>query len=315
MDKVCQTAQALSSTISYPLKHMVYLPPSRPSDWGAKVTVCIGATFLDKWLVTASDQKLSMPGMFSGDLLMAKIDPIHPNWCAMVSGDDITLAIPIWDRARKKLGFETGRETEPPGKTLEELRDAVTAAYQEERERQIADRFLKPHNLTHDEFVKSRKLLGDYVFSNVWGEVDRFDLERITFLVAGFDKFKRGHVFTIENPGVYKNYDPTGFWAIGSGQYLALASLFLSDMRTTPPSFETLIYEVCAAKFLAEAEGNVGKGTSLIVYEVGKPPEYYDEEGVKQIRQLWESSAKPKRHHLTEETIRNLKKYSVKSRH
>jgi hypothetical protein len=253
--------------------------------------------------------------MFSGDLLMEKIDPIHKSWCAMVSGDDITLAIPIWDCARKKLGFETGHETDPPEKTLEEIRDAVTGAYQEERGIQVADRFLKPHDLNHADFINSRELLGDYVFSDVWGKIDRFDMDRITLLVAGFDKFKRSHIFTVENPGVYRNYDPIGFWAIGGGSYLALTSLFLSEMRKTPASFEVLVYEVCAAKFTAEAEGNVGKGTSLIGYEPGQPPQYYDDESIEQIRQLWESSGKPKRHHLTEEVIGKLQSHPVASRH
>lgn len=317
MDKVCPTAQALSSTISYPLKHerMVYSPPliSRPSDWGCKVTVCIAAKMREEWIVTVSDQKVSMMGMFSGDVPMEKIDPIHKSSCAMVSGDDITLALPIWDRARKKLGFETGHQTQPPEKTLEEVRDAMISAYQEEREVQISDRFLKPHNLTHAEFLKSRKLLGDYVFSDVWSRIERFDMDRITFLVAGFDQFKKSHLFTVENPGAYKNYDAIQFWAIGSGSYLALASLFLSD-RSGPPSFEELIYDVCAAKFTAENEGAVGRHTSLIVFQNGHSPEYYDEAGIEYIRQLWESSGKPKRHCLTVNSIRGLQKFPMASR-
>lgn len=316
MRKVCPTAQALSSTIPYPLKHVVYSPPlrSRPSDWGCKMTICIAATIRNKWIVTASDQKVSMLGMVSGDALMDKIDPIHKSWCAMVSGDDITLASPIWDRARKKLGFETGHKTDPPEKTLEEIREAMICAYQEERESQVADRFLKPHNLSHADFLKGRKLLGDYVFSDIWNKIDHFDMDRLTFLVAGFDQFKQAHIFTVENPGAYRSYDPIGFWAIGSGAFLAQASFFLSDVRNTSPSFEVLCYEVCAAKFTAEGEGNVGKGTGVIVYEVGKPPEVYDDDGISAIRRLWESGGKPQRHHLTEDTIRKLPRHPVASR-
>ncbi|MGH9773780.1 MAG: hypothetical protein ACRD50_02405 [Candidatus Acidiferrales bacterium] len=274
------------------------------------MTVCIAATVLDEWIIAISDRKVAVDGM-SADCTITKVDPIHQSWCAMVSADDITSAVPIWDRVRQKLGFHYQRKEYPPEKTLEEVKDAFVEAYHEERDEAVANAILRPHAITHEMlFTSGRKLLGSPIFSDMWGRVERFDLG-CSFIVAGFDKFKRSHVFTISHPGVYKNFDSIGFWAIGSGSYQALTSMFLIDEKHRP-TYEGLLYEVCAAKFTAETDPHVGKFTTLLVYQSGKDcPEFYGDKEIESIKKQWEENGRPKRPPSVEEAIKLLKRFPI----
>src|ERR1022692_4908149 len=82
------------------------------------------------------------------------------------------------------------------------------------------------------------------------------------FLLAGFDHDGDGHILTVENPGIVKNHDPVGFWAIGSGALSALGILFFHSMRGELPLPEVL-YHICEAKFMAESAIGVGKQTNV----------------------------------------------------
>jgi 20S proteasome alpha/beta subunit len=268
------------------------------------MTVCIAGLF-SKHIVTIYDSKISLPN-FSGDYLMQKADPIHPNWVAMVAGEDITAAVPIWNRVRKKLGFEVSTGApKPEEKSLEEVVRAFIASFQEYRKQEIEDRFLTQHNLTVERFTnEGKKLLGISLFTNVWNQTTSFEV-KCNFLVAGFDKQKGAHLFTIEDPGIYANYDSPGFWAIGSGQEQALSSIFSAEVSANP-TFETLMYDLCAAKFMAESTDGVGKATNVLVHEFGQHPKFYDDTAMEKLREIWEKEGKPRRPAKAEELVKSL---------
>jgi hypothetical protein len=269
------------------------------------MTVCIGGLLLSKHIVTIYDRKISLPN-FSADLLMEKADPIHPNWVAMVAGADVTAAVPIWDRVRKKLGFEVAPSGQKPEeKTLDEVVRAFVASFQEFRKQEIEDRFLTQHNLTVERFInEGKKLLGVSLFTNVWNQTTSFEV-KCNFLVAGFDKHKGAHLFTIDDPGIYANYDSPGFWAIGTGQEQALSSLFATETGTDP-TFEALMYDLCAAKFMAESADGVGKATNVLVHEFGQHPKFYDDAAIAKLREIWEKEGKPRRPAKAEELVKSL---------
>lgn len=269
------------------------------------MTVCIAGLVLQEKIVTVLDRKLSMPS-FSADYLMEKMDPIHPNWIAMLSGEDITQAVPIWDRVRRNLGYVSVRGPYPEEKTLEQVVRAFVTAFQEHRKQEIEDRFLTQHNLTVERFInEGKKLLGASLFTHVWNQIASFEV-KCGFLVTGFDKEKGAHLFTIDDPGIYANYDSPGFWAIGSGQQQALASIFAAEV-TSNPTFESLLYDLCAAKFMAESADGVGKSTTVRVHEFGKSPSFFDDVAIGKIREIWEKEGRPRRPANAVETIKGLR--------
>jgi hypothetical protein len=252
-----------------------------------------------------------MPG-FSADYLMEKSDPVHPEWFAMISGEDITPAVPIWTKVREKLGFEIeqSRGKKIENKTLHEVSRAFVAAFQEYRKEEITDRYLMPHELTPQRFLdEGRRLLGLSLFTDVWNQTTNHEV-KCSFLVAGFDRSGDGHIFTVEDPGTCTNYDSLGFWAIGSGQSQALSSIFFSEV-TRDPSFEALLYDLCAAKFMAESAEGVGKSTEVLIHEFGKEKKFYDAAAIAQIREMWEAEGKPRRPQNATILVKGLPLYPV----
>jgi len=94
------------------------------------MTICIGAAILENTVVTISDRQASL-GDFASDEVMEKVDFIHRHWTAMVSGDDISLASPIWRRMRTHLGYIENRNEQVGEKTLDEVVNACLSAYAE----------------------------------------------------------------------------------------------------------------------------------------------------------------------------------------
>lgn len=272
------------------------------------MTVCIAATVLRKWIVTISDRKVSVPGFFTADPAMEKIDPVHPSWTAMVSAEDITDAMPIWDRVRKKLGLEGGKPNPPPPeKTLAEVETAFIQAFQEERKLRITNQFFATYELTPERFLSDgKRLLGLSLFTDLWNQIAQFRIG-CDFLVAGFDSAQGAHVFTVEDPGICKSYDSLGFWAIGSGQQQALSSIFFSfkDVDSNP-TFESIMYDLCAAKFMAETTGGVGESTNVLVHCFKELPKFYDDAAMSVLRQAWEKEGRPRRPRGIVETIKTL---------
>ena len=214
----------------------------------------------------------------------------------MVSAEDITDAVPIWDRVRKKLAFENGMKgPRPPEKTLTELVSSFVGAFQEERKERITNQILSAHALTPEKLLnEGKKLLGLSLFTELFHRVSQFRIG-CEFLVAGFDSKKGAHIFTAEDPGICKNYTSLGFWAIGSGQQQALSSIFFSFKDvSTEPDFESILYDLCAAKFMSEAAEGVGESTNILVHRFGERPQYMGDNGVKELRDVWQKAGRPR---------------------
>jgi hypothetical protein len=288
-----------------------FLKPSktaRPADWGHDVTICIAGAVLDKFIVNISDRKIGL-GDFASDQAAEKMDFIHRHWTAMIAGDDITSAVPIWRRMREKLGYVDGHVEAPSEKTAPEMINACVAAYREQRKEEIAAQFYLPHGLTEERFLSDgKRLLGLSLFTDLWNNIHQFKLQ-CTFLISGFDKDKQAHVFVIDDPGNCADYGTLGFWAIGSGSNEALSSIFftLSNLEDFPQTLDGMIYDLCAAKFMAESNPHVGKPTNVVLRQFGQQPEFYPDKSIEAIRRLWKQG-RPRRPKRTEETMKSLGK-------
>lgn len=275
------------------------------------MTICIGAAILENTVVTISDRQVGL-GDFASDEVMEKVDFVHRHWTAMVSGDDVSLAGPIWRRMRTHLGYFENRAEQVGEKTLDEVVTACLSAYADYRKEMITAQFYTPHGLTEERFVShGKKLLGSSLFSETWQKVDQFEMG-LSFLVSGFDKDRRAHIFVVDEPGVLRDFGPTSFWAIGSGQNEALSSIFftLAHLDDFPQTLNGMIYDLCAAKFMAEANPHVGRSTSVMLRRFGQPPRYYSDQSIAEMRHLWEQG-RPRRPQNADRIVENLQKLPI----
>lgn len=82
----------------------------------------------------------------------------------------------------------------------------------------------------------------------------------VDFLIAGFDRDKDPHIFTVNQNGLIKKHDDSGFMVIGSGAMLAFSELTKYGYN----GFETIteaILDVYFAKKSSERMVGVGKNT------------------------------------------------------
>jgi len=239
-----------------------------PADWGIGMTVCMSAicepTLGERYIIGATDKMVSMSGYFSGDDTVRKADPIMYGWISMIAGNDVSPAVPIIERIRQNRAASSFPETQP------NLVRAFKSAYKEQRLEFIEDEILSPVGFTWATFRSDAKAqLPEQTYERIIERIRAYELD-VSFLVSGFDPEGEAHIFTVCNPGKCDYYDKLNFWAIGSGQNQALASLFASKYDPNN-ALEVNVAKVLAAKLSAESASGVGKKTWLMV-ETAVPP-------------------------------------------
>jgi hypothetical protein len=149
---------------------------------------------------------------------------------------------------------------------------------------------------------------GADIFARTYNLIETVEVE-VTFLVCGFSA-DRPCLFTFSDPGIEKNYDLVGFWAIGSGTNSAIGSLFnLKGPALQHRSIEEVVYRVCEAKFYAESALGVGKTTSAFILE--SSGDRYMLDSVDPIRKIWENnSSRPLPNGATEAVQQSLKTHT-----
>ena len=163
-------------------------------------------------------------GAFTADgALPLKGRPIDENWAAMFSGD-AAIAPLVLTRCRSIL------ESEPDEPlSSQTVQEAFRSSLLAEQSQQAVDLVLGPYGLSLEEFRRTgQKIFGD----SFWLMRER--LEQVSldlqFLVGGFDDHGHPMIFsvstpTVSDPAIIKDHSLMGYWAIGSGSYLALSSL------------------------------------------------------------------------------------------
>jgi len=218
-----------------------------------------------------------------------KNEPLYMGWSAMFAGD-VTAAIDVIRAIRAKLG--SWRESHK-NKALDEVMLASVAAYQGQLRKEAENQVLGRYGLSMAEFLNDgRNKFGDEHFRYLCGEIEKVTLD-LELLIYGYDEFRRPHIFTLLFPGVVRNFEEVGFWAIGIGQKSALSSLMFQSQNLNTPLGLT-IYHVLEAKFMAESAYSIGKETFLCVYDRDWKCRYLMPSQLAMIRKRWNEEGKPR---------------------
>ena len=208
---------------------------------------------------------LATLGVVASDFGVLKNEVLFPRWIVMFAGDDIEHLQPILQRTRELLV----RKIE--SKTPQQVAAKLQQAFEERLEEQIRVKVLARHKMTTRQFWESgRKRLTASVFNQLAARIDTVRIS-LKFLVCGMDSNRKGHILVVSGTeDAPLSYDKIGFWAIGDGHSSAIASLSFSNLRfpriSGSLSLGECVYQVCAAKFMSESVGTVGKDTFFAVY-------------------------------------------------
>jgi hypothetical protein len=235
---------------------------------------------------------LATLGVMASDVQVLKNDVLFPRWVMMTAGDDTEHIDPILTRARKLL------HTKIEHKTPQQVASKLAQAYEERLQELIQANVLKRYRFTPNTFRDTgKKKMTASVYNSLITKIAAVKL-KLSFLVCGLDGTRTGHIIGIDRDNAPVSYDKLGFWAIGDGAPMALASLgfFNHQPRISGGlSLGECVYQVCAAKYMAEAAKTVGKQQLLTVYGPDEGQVRFlflaDQQ---RIREAWEKEGAPR---------------------
>jgi len=267
---------------------MILPPQPEPTlaDWGFSVTTGIAAITSDRFIVHASDTRMSFSGDFSAEGVI-KVEGFQRDWAVLTAGSDISHA-PFVIRKARQMFWK--RKT----LSLEEAKRGFKQAYQEELREKITDTLLSKFDMTLEDFKKKgRKELEPSLFQALSFGIKDMKLG-CRFLVYGFDEIKQPHLFEVGDGGQIESRDKPGFWAIGNGARSAISMLaYLQHSAETTP-MRAAVYNVLAAKYISEGASDVGPNTFFFIKKYGS--NIYSSYGSSiepKIRKLWEEKGRP----------------------
>jgi hypothetical protein len=230
-------------------------------------------------IVAVADRMISS----TGDVVPAdetlKARKLSKTWAVMVSGD-VNLLLPVVREAQKKL--------DQPGKIydLAQVQLAVSEVYGTLFDSTFTASYLSRYGInTISEFRASgRAQFGKGRFLEICEEIDKHELG-IDLLVYGFDASKMPHIFQVSNPGIVTDHDILGYGVIGSGFYMAAASL---RRKRLPTQLHPTVYRLLEAKFSSESASGVGSTTTLFTMNSEGEDKSIGRGSVEQIKQIWQ---------------------------
>lgn len=232
-----------------------YIRP-KPSDWGIGMSVCIASICTHaKAIVAVSDLMISTSlGEVTADTAAVKQIAIHGNWFLLFSASDIGAVAPIARRADRGLDAEDDCDVDTVVRT-------VVKAYNEERAWRAESEVLGIWNMTTEQFLATGlERFGADRFGKMCDLINGLVLD-VDFLIIGFDADKKPHISDVLC-GTPHDHDPIGYWAIGSGSRLALSALSARH-HTDQVTLRECLYNLCEARFLAEAAHGVGRESTV----------------------------------------------------
>jgi hypothetical protein len=255
-----------------------------------------------KTLLMASDMMITMQWV-SGDLKTTKFRPLTPSCYAMFSGGDISPVGQILAKAQKKLLAQPSGEF-----AIWDVAKVFTEVYQEHLRAEAVNQVLSRYGWDTESFLKDGyRSLGPENFTEVRRQYEQVKLD-CEFLVCGFDSSQKAYIFRVSNPGVSKDLSELGFWAIGSGEYIALTSL-MAHQHMASQSLELAMYSVCEAKFAAEAAEGVSRNTVFLAWRPGQGEAFIlFGRDLEPVRQAWRDRGKAR----DPEGIEKLVRYHIK---
>jgi hypothetical protein len=264
-------------------------PYTSLTDLRFDVTIGIAAITEDGHIVTVSDRMISY-----GDITQAEDDAalkaskIAEGWGVMFAGNDARLFLPFVDKALLRL---CGGNYRTEKYSAANIKKELGTAYQELFDEQFSSRFLSRLGIQNIETFRKNGLseLGSDVFGEIYHELSKFDLG-IQFLCHGHDSIGTPHIFEVTGPNDVIDHDLLKYAVIGSGYWMATASL-----RRRPLSRELMptIYRLLEAKFSAETASGVGRSTTIFVFKKNGEYESIHREITQKIREIWQQTLEP----------------------
>lgn len=266
---------------------------SNPGEWGNGMSVCIAAICNSEAgpssvIVTASDQMVTW-GTYSSSESALKAARLAPRWMTMIAGDDVTLGVE--DVIRHTRATLATYEDEPP--SVLQAQSSLLAAWRDAQNQLGQAAVLNPYRLTVDEFVRNgRQRFGDTKFLELATQLEVSSRLRCQLLAAGFDANKIPALLACDDESGCRDYTRADFLAIGTGHTTAIANMAFHEY-TRDTDLESAIYQVCAAKFMAERAPGVGKHTLVLCLRDDGKTKWIFKTHIKQIRQFWEERGRP----------------------
>jgi hypothetical protein len=253
---------------------------------GLEVTIAIAAvTTPDDYIVTVSDRMISYGDVtLTEDNATMKAQGISKHWGVMFSATDARIFQPIVRNTILRMN-------DLPAKiSLAVAKQQVTEAYQETFDAEFTSCFLTRLGIRSvGEFRKDGfAQLGPDVFMDLYRELSKFDLG-IQLLCYGHDERDVPHLFEVENPGHAVSHDLLRYAVIGSGYWMASASLRRKHLSG---DLEATIYRLLEAKFSAETATGVGKSTSVITLNSNGALGMMTSGDIDRIKNVWERALK-----------------------
>ncbi len=251
-----------------------------PAEFGLTVTICIASVTkhgMGGDIAAVSDRMISAPDDSVQATEAMKARKISKTWALMFSGEG-NLFLPIVAEISKRLGtFDKAYD-------FKMVQSVVSDVYRTMFSEQCSSIYLSRYGLSS--IADFRKLglsqFGDK-FYDICKWIDEYNLG-IDLLAYGFDPDGSPHIFDISNPGVVTNHDLLGYAVIGSGSYMATASLRRKKM---PYDLDSVVYRLLEAKFSAESASGVGEGTTLFTMSPEGKNKSIGYGSVSKIKDIW----------------------------
>lgn len=259
-----------------------------PAELGYEVTIAMAAmTTPDGYIVTVSDRMISYDDVTQAvDNAVLKSQSIARNWGAMFAAADARLFMPFTRRAIDRISARGDNAHE----FVDIVKEEAAAAYQDIFEAEFTARFLS--RLRIDSVSEFRKNglneLGPEVFHELNNELLKFDVG-MQLLCHGFASNGYPYIFQIDNPGRVIDENIFRYSVIGSGYWMASASL---RRRPLTGDLADTIYRLLEAKFSAETASGVGRATTVLTFAPNRRFGTMKPGDVDKIRAVWEETLK-----------------------
>ena len=232
------------------------------------MTCCIAALCDNrKAIVLAADKMIGL-GMIESEPDIRKIHRLSKDWWLMFAGNDISPVFDVIDQAKKQLS--SGKPA-----SVNEVAGVVEKAFRGKRADLAEAMYLTPRGWTMAQFNHSGSVsvISGPMRTTIEESIQSY-LFPVSLIVAGFDKNKQGHIFSLEddyysgNRGAARRHDIPGFHSIGSGSH---GATYMMTFRKASPSvpIREMLYYVAEGKYYGEFAGGVGLRTDLYIIRPG----------------------------------------------
>jgi len=229
------------------------------------VTICVAAICAKSSTIIAMADRMLTGGLVQYQPARSKIIPITNSITAMLSGEDIALAVELIEevKARVRASIDANpNEWFSVKATADTWRDV----YVERLVRNAETSCLARYGLTIETFITKQSEFAPSFLAKLTDELDSFTIPKTEVIFAGLDTVGSGAHLYIARSADIQCQDAAGYAAIGIGAFHARSQFISSNHLASDPR-EKALYTTYVAKKRAEIAPGVGKDTDTYVIE------------------------------------------------